>query len=101
MAGMMEEVLVLGRVESGKMEFHPVAFDLHAFCHRVSDEIESATGRRCPIEVAVNGSPQFAEGDENVIRHILSNLLSNAVKYSPEKKAVTLAVEQDGVDALF
>src|SRR5262249_19657207 len=43
MAGMMEEVLLLGRVESGKTEFKPGAFDLAAFCRRVGDEIRTAT----------------------------------------------------------
>ena len=47
MAGMMEEVLVLGRLESDRMTFKPAPFDLRAFCQRICDEIGSATGNRC------------------------------------------------------
>jgi signal transduction histidine kinase len=101
MADMMEEALVLGRFDSGKMQFNPVPFDLHAFCHRVSDEIQSATGGRCPIEVHTDGVPQTAHGDENVLRHILSNLLSNAVKYSPPNQTVVLAVSREANEAVF
>ncbi len=101
MAGMMEEVLVLGRVESGKMEFKPESFDLPGFCQRIVEEIQSVTNRRCPIEVQTEGVPSTAFGDENVLRHILSNLLSNAVKYSPEGQTVGLKVMQNWTNAVF
>jgi PAS domain S-box-containing protein len=53
MSGMMEEVLVLGRLEGERMTFRPEPLDLAAFCRRVSDELASATGGRCPIELRV------------------------------------------------
>lgn len=101
MAGMMEEVLVLGRVESGRTEFKPGPFELPAYCQRIADEIQTATGRRCPVEVHAAGAPRNANGDENLLRHILTNLLSNAIKYSPEQQVVTLAVDRQGGDAVF
>lgn len=101
MAGMMEEVLVLGRVESGKTEFRPASFDLLAFCQRLTSEIQTATSRRCPVELQGNGVRRSAYGDENLLRHILSNLLSNAVKYSAEGQPVLLAVAKKGTNAIF
>jgi PAS domain S-box-containing protein len=101
MSGMMEEVLVLGRVESGKTEFKPAKFNLSAFCRRVGDEIQTATGNRCPVEVKTNKIPDAAFGDENLVRHILTNLLSNAVKYSEVGKRVTLKVAKEGSKAVF
>src|SRR4029453_9761881 len=50
MADMMEEVLVLSRLDAGKLNFQPAALDLSAFCRCVLDEVLSATNRRCPIE---------------------------------------------------
>jgi len=101
MSGMMEEVLVLGRVESDKTEFKPVKFDLESCCRRVGDEIQTATGKRCPVELELKGALRNAFGDENLLRHILSNLLSNAVKYSPEGSAVTLAAARKGSKAIL
>jgi PAS domain S-box-containing protein len=101
MSGMMEEVLVLGRVESGKTEFKPGPFDLRAFCRRLGHEMQTATGNRCPIQVQASKLPEAGFGDENLLRHILSNLLSNAVKYSPEGQAVTLKVGRKGTNAVF
>lgn len=100
MSGMMEEVLVLGRLETDRMTFNPVALDLRAFYQRVCDEITSATGGRCPIQLSMTGLPGEAIGDESVLRHIFANLLANAVKYSPEGSAVTFTMTREGDDAI-
>lgn len=99
MSGMMEEVLLLGRLDSGSTDFRPMPIDLAALCHRVRDEMESATNRRCPITVATGGELTGARGDEAVLRHILSNLLSNAVKYSAAGQPVKLTARRDGATA--
>jgi signal transduction histidine kinase len=100
MAGMMEEVLVLGRLETDRMRFAPAPLELRSLCRRLCDEIESATGKRCPIQLDMNGTPENASGDESLLRHIFTNLLSNAVKYSPADQSVDFAVQRDGDKAI-
>ena len=100
MAGMMEEILVLSRLDAGKLEFQPAALDLNTFCRRVVDEVLSATNRRCLIELLLNSVPPKAEADERLLGHIFTNLLSNAVKYSEPGATVRFAVERDGHDAV-
>jgi len=99
MAGMMEEILVLSRLDAGKLEFQPVLLDLSGFCRRVVDEILSATNRRCAIELALNSVPEKAWADERLLAHIFTNLLSNAVKYSEPGATVRFAIESDGYHA--
>ena len=101
MAGLMEEVLLLGRVESGRMQCKPEKFDLPGFCQRLIDEQLSATGRKCPIQLSLEHCDQPAEADEGLLRHVFNNLLSNAVKYSPAGKAVQLVVRREGQEAIF
>src|SRR5262249_31190164 len=96
MSGMMEEVLVLGRLETDRMTFKPAPFGLRSFCQRICDEIESATGKRCPIQLQMNGAPENATGDESLLRHVFTNLLSNAVKYSPAGQRVDFVVQHEG-----
>ena len=100
MAGMMEEILVLSRLDAGKLDFQPAALDLINFCHRVVDEVLSATNRRCPIELSVNSVLPEAEADERLLGHIFTNLLSNAVKYSEPGTTVSFTVERDWADAV-
>jgi PAS domain S-box-containing protein len=99
MAGMMEEVLLLGRLGPGGTELKPASLDLGSLGGRVRDEMESATSHRCPIMLRCEGDLADARGDEAVLRHILTNLLSNAVKYSEPGQAVELVIRRDGLIA--
>jgi PAS domain S-box-containing protein len=96
MAGMMEEILVLSRLDAGKLEFEPTATDLCVFCRRIVDEVLSATNRRCTVELALKSVPSAAKADERLLGHIFTNLLSNAVKYSEPGAKVRFAVEREG-----
>ena len=102
MGELMEQVLLLGRVEAGRLkaEFAPVQID--ALCHKLLDESFSATNGRCPVKLLVDVPRDLAAlGDEALLRHIFTNLISNASKYSPEGSEVRWNVRRDGDDALF
>ena len=101
MAGMMEDVLLLGRFEAGQQKLQPGELHLVAWCRRFVDEMRSATGGRCPIELTMGDFEPIVRADESILRHILANLISNAVKYSREGESVQLRVEQEGMDAVF
>jgi len=101
MTELMEEVLLLGKVESGKMECKPEWMELRAFCRRLVEEQCSATGGKCRLTVELTGIPARAWADEAMMRHIFTNLLSNAVKYSPAGSPVRFSVRREGATALF
>jgi PAS domain S-box-containing protein len=100
MGDMMEEVLVLGRLDAGKMDFKPAPLDLRGLCVRLVDDVLSATDRRCPIELHADGIAGEAQADEGLVRHILINLLTNAVKYSESGASVEFSVARSGDDAI-
>ncbi len=100
MAAMMEQVLLLGKVEEGKVNFNAEPIDLQQFGEKIADEMRSATNAKCPLEFSVENDLRGAAGDENLIRHLLSNLLSNAVKYSPAGKPVEFRIRREGVNAV-
>ncbi len=99
MAGMMEGILVLSRLDAGKLDFEPSVLDLDTFCRRVVDEVLSATNRRCPIELCLAPGLPRARADERLLGHILTNLLSNAVKYSEPGARVRFAIKRDSTEA--
>jgi PAS domain S-box-containing protein len=101
MSQLIEEVLLLGKVEGGQMKFTPAPLDLRGLCVRLTDEIVSATQHRCPVRFTARKLNGKARGDEGLLRHVLTNLLSNAVKYSEAGRTVQFLVERDGREAVF
>ncbi len=97
LAQLIEEVLLLGRVEEGRMSFAPKPLDVDKFLRSLCDELRSATKDASPIRYRARTSLEGVESDETVLRHIVSNLLSNAVKYSDPGSPVefTAAIEGD------
>ncbi len=101
MAGLMEDVLLLGSLDSGRLEYAPRPLDLAALCRRLVDEVRSTTDGRCAIEFSTCGLPAEAMADEKLLRHILLNLLNNAVKYSGPGHAVTFRATGDATGMIF
>ena len=98
---LVEEVLLLGKVEAGRLKFLPASLDLVALCDQLVDEARSAA--ELPHTIALELGPDLVDavGDEDLLRHIVANLLSNAVKYSPAGSPVTLTVHGAGEYAVF
>jgi PAS domain S-box-containing protein len=100
MATMMEEILVLSRLDAGGLDFEPATFDPGAFCRRIVDEVTSATNGRCTIELQLDSLPAEAKGDESLLTHIFTNLLSNAVKYSEAGSFVFFSMRREADEAI-
>ena len=101
MGELMEQVLLLGRVEAGRVEYRPEPIQLRELCSKLTEEILTATQQACPIQFVTGRLPAKAIGDSGLLRHILTNLLSNAVKYSPPGRPVEFRVERRQENALL
>ncbi|MGE5658528.1 MAG: ATP-binding protein [Actinomycetota bacterium] len=97
MTELLEDVLVIGKAEAGKLEFQPVPMNLERFCHSLVEELQLTDAQQHPIVLNYQAGCRETEMDEKLLRHILSNLLSNAIKYSPQGSQVKLeiAVEEE------
>ncbi len=101
MAGLMEQMLLLGKVESGKLASRPVATDLASLGGKLVAETDHTAHGKCPLTLEIHGDLTGARVDESLLRHILGNLLSNAVKYSPPGSPVRLDIHRDADCAVF
>jgi signal transduction histidine kinase len=92
MSEMIDDVLTLGRAESGVLKLNLGPTNLRELCARVVSEFRIAQGKQHVITLDDRFDRLEAAMDERLLRHILNNLLSNAVKYSPPGSEVTLSL---------
>jgi signal transduction histidine kinase/CheY-like chemotaxis protein len=84
MTQLLDDVLVFGKAEAGKLELKPVCFDLNIFCQELVEEMQLNAGSQYNISFVAKGDHTNVYMDEKILHQILNNLLSNAIKYSPQ-----------------
>jgi len=89
---LLEQVLLIGKSESGKLQSYPTHFNLKDLCHEVIESLQLQNNLH-PIEFSYTGSDRDVELDPALIRQILINLLTNAIKYSPQERPIQLIIE--------
>jgi signal transduction histidine kinase len=99
MNDLIAEVLLLGRLESGRLTFQPQTTSPATLCGEIARQTETATYHRNPIHV--NAPAATASLDSGLLNAILGNLLANAVKYSPVGRPVSLDVTRSGPSLAF
>ncbi|TMH72478.1 MAG: PAS domain S-box protein [Betaproteobacteria bacterium] len=99
MSEMIDDVLTLGRAESGVLKLNLGPTNLRELCGRVVSEFRIAQGKQHIITLDDRFDRLEAHMDERLLRHILNNLLSNAVKYSPPGSEVTFSLARRGEQA--
>ncbi len=101
MAGLLEDVLVLGQVEAGKLEVHRESLNLASFISELIEDARYSIGARHEIKVSVPPACINVEADKKILRVLLTNLLSNAFKYSPEGSPVTVNAKATETELRF
>lgn len=91
--GIINDILDIAKIETGKMEIVPASYELRDFLYNVVNMMSlKAQAKGLELDVFVDADlPNQLEGDDIRIRQILVNLLNNAVKYTHNGK-VTLFV---------
>lgn len=93
---LLDDLLDLGRLESGAFRLHPELLGLQAPLERlVEAHREAATARGISIELEVQGEAS-AFVDPTALDIVVGNLLDNAVKFTPEGGKVRLRAVEDG-----
>ncbi|MCG8372232.1 MAG: ATP-binding protein, partial [Balneolales bacterium] len=90
---LVDQVLDLARLESGKIEINPVKLDVGAKVAIIMASFESIAGNKNIIlKTSVPGQKVCAGVDPDKFQKILTNLISNAIKFTPEKGAIEVDV---------
>ena len=99
--GLINDVLDMSKIESGKLVLHIQEFDLQKLLAELKNMIlPLTTTHHQSFTVQVQDIPcQKLYGDSLRISQVLLNLLSNAVKYTPEGGNICLSVCMQGFTA--
>ncbi len=97
---MINEMLDLDRMESGRMAIHPEAIDFNSVIGDVADRVRpNAPNHTLTLDLQPD-LPQI-QADRDRMTQVASNLLNNAVKYSPTGGRITLTTRADGSELRF
>jgi CheY-like chemotaxis protein len=96
----LNDVLDFSRVETGRFEADPVAFDLHALIHDVAAELQARAndkGFTGSIDIGTS-CPRHVIADATRLRQVLMGLIDNSLKYTSigSVRLHASAKEEDG-----
>ena len=95
---LINDVLEMSRIESGKMELETAPSDLVKMVTETGD-LFSNQARQKELDFTVDTSDvrdRFVVCDKNRLNRVLLNLVSNACKFTPEGGAVRVTLRQSG-----
>ena len=93
--GVINDILDISKIESGKMEISPIAFQFSEMLDRVVNVVlQAMQGKRQHFALEVDpGIPQVVKGDDQRLAQVIANILSNASKFTPEEGHIILSVK--------
>jgi PAS domain S-box-containing protein len=97
---LVDDLLDVARVTSGKIELRSEALDLRALAERSLDALSDAA-RTGNHQMEIHGETVWVHGDPARLEQVIRNLLDNALKYTPAGGRVRLTVERAGAHAVL
>jgi signal transduction histidine kinase len=99
---MINDILDLAKIESGKMELRPTGFPIE---HVIGAQCDMARplAERKNLDLDIEIEPDLPEmyQDQGKVQQILNNLLSNAIKFTPDGGRIVVAANRSPDDHLL
>jgi signal transduction histidine kinase len=93
LARLVDELLDVSRIQTGRIEFRYGDVDLSELANEVATRMQLTTTTH---EITVRrDSENVVTADRDHLEQVLNNLVTNAIKYSPSGGAITIEVRPD------
>jgi len=93
LARLVDELLDVSRIQTGRIEFRYGDVDLSELANEVATRMQLTTTAH---EISVRrDSENVVTADRDHLEQVLNNLVTNAIKYSPSGGAITIDVRPD------
>jgi signal transduction histidine kinase/ActR/RegA family two-component response regulator len=94
---MVDDLLDISRITSGKVELRRARVDLREVVASALEQTEPVLRqRRVPPQVTMPGSPVIVMGDPLRLTQVMCNLLTNAAKFSTGEQRIGIELRQEG-----
>jgi signal transduction histidine kinase len=94
---MIDDLLLLAKMQAGKMVLNRVEVDLNELAAKALSEFAKvATSKNLQLKLQLPEQSHPISVDANLLRRLLDNLLSNALKFSPRNSTITLELDYAG-----
>lgn len=88
LVSLIDDLLNVSRIDSGKLELNLKEFDLNTLIKKVVVDFQYTTDIHAITEDGILQNKVI--GDETLIEQVIINLLTNAIKYSPKANKIAL-----------
>ena len=91
LAGIINDLLDLSKIEAGKMDYHFANMDIHSVIDYVKSSL-SVVAKEKGLNLISEETPDLPEiyADSQRLEQVLTNLVSNAIKFTPEGKTIII-----------
>ncbi len=94
---MINDILDLAKIESGKMEVRGEDFSIRDVCEALTNLTRPVAERKnITLECRLDDAIPLLRQDSGKLKQIIYNLLTNAIKFTPEGGRVTIRARAEG-----
>ncbi len=94
---LVDSLLDLSHIESGKLQFNFAKLDFAAMAQSVADELSlNAQKKGLQFSFQKPTEAMFVRADEQKLRQVVLNLVDNAIKYTPQGSVTMDLTKKDG-----
>lgn len=99
---LVNELLVLNHIKTGRLQYFWKECNLYALTNEVIELFKVANPeRKINFETNVLETDSFVVGDDDKITQVLINILDNAAKFSPKDKYIDISLKGDNEDLII
>lgn len=99
---LMDELLDVSRIGSGKLTLDPRPVDLNEVVRHSLQSLDERLGeRRHDLVFTPDATPVMVHGDPVRLEQVVTNLVENAIKYTPTGGRVTISLRREGRQAVL
>ena len=101
LAGLINDLLDLSKIESGKIEVKSSRVSLSSLVHEVVEALRPVAAEKViALEATIREPSILVWADRDKIDQVLTNLIGNALKFTPVQGRVTVSTSRNGHESV-